>query len=1259
MKKHRVFHLFLLIFCKAISLVTTSSDVQIFEFTAPLYNLSVEENSIGSKYARSENSTKIGVPLPEKDANCKFRVAEIVGEKSSLFKAHARQVGDFVFLRIRYKGDNPLNRELKDFYDILVKATCKRRDLSNLETTARIHLRVIDRNDASPVFLVDEQGYEAEIDDDIEPFSTVLRVEASDADIGINSAIYFSLVNKSHDFIVEPVTGWIRTLRHIKPGKYSLKVKSEDRASRLYYFDENEVQPSWTADVSITVRETQPKQTKVSVEKRKINPNLSKDRQLAAIITLKDAPKNVSIGLKGNEKAHWFEVEPEIASNGKEAEEVRWMLFAKNWSHLPKNTSVTITVGNDYIRGSGFSISKKPVMPVNETVTIQIERLAEHSINYQNTDKMMIKTDKMAPIGRILSRFNATVENADDISLVRYSIKNLNPSLNNTLPFTIGAKNGILRVSSNIVLSDRTYNFFVVASLYGMNDKTVEKEVSVEILDSNLHAPVWSAKWMRQTPIALGKVGDILIKVDAIDQDEGDNGKVVYKINSELPLEINPNTGEIQLIEVPKKGSNWMATVWAVDLGLPLSRMSALNLMFYKNGTKVPAKPKPIIIQENENKISPVFSSFPEVVEITEDARVGTIVAKLQATDEDAGYNGLIRYVIQDKADSSHEILSVDEQSGEITVASDLTLLMKEKSEFAEVQVKISAIDAGNPAKLVTKTMKLRITDVNNHSPLFDEPSYHVQISEREKPGKDIFKVTANDIDGGNNGRIKFSLGNDKEDSSTVAIDSKTGIVKLLKSLDREEQDVHTFSIIASDYGVPKKVSVTNFTLYVEDVNDNAPKCVSQHSRARIPEDLPNGAFVSCLAAHDEDIGQNAKLKFSLNSEKVPFRIDHHSGCLFVLAPETPMDYHKTPSFNLSIEVADHGDPMFSTTCFLNVELDDVARNHLAIEFDDVAKEASVYENSEVGTEVIMIEAKEMGDEQKTKAENLEYRIIGGDGWPYFSIDQKGTVRTTHSLDREAKSAYWITVEARDEKTDIYKNPRRKAVLHVFIRILDRNDHRPMAKKPMYIASVAENSPANVVIVKVEATDADDVENDAAAPLTFKIERGDPQSFFRIDLTSGYITTSGIRRLDREKQAEHELWVSICDGGEPQLCSNVIVIVNVLDENDNAPTFTQAIHHYNVRARHVGKLCRIFAVDADDGDNSRLSYKITEGDPRFSIDENGNIVTSEAIHGDESYALTVQATDNGTPAKQFAATRVVLTAISGGQKPKKRRIQFL
>lgn len=158
------------------------------------------------------------------------------------------KIWKFQFLALEYSRKS---RILQDFYDILVKATCKRKDSSNLETTTRVHLRVIDRNDASPVFLVDEQGYEAEIDDSHEPFSRILQVEASDADIGMNSQIYYSLVNTSHEFFVEPVSGWIRSLKHVKAGEYLLKVKAEDRTSRLYYFDENEVQPSWTADVKV------------------------------------------------------------------------------------------------------------------------------------------------------------------------------------------------------------------------------------------------------------------------------------------------------------------------------------------------------------------------------------------------------------------------------------------------------------------------------------------------------------------------------------------------------------------------------------------------------------------------------------------------------------------------------------------------------------------------------------------------------------------------------------------------------------------------------------------------------------------------------------------------------------------------------------------------------------------------------------------------------------------------------------------------
>ena len=120
----------------------------------------------------------------------------------------------------------------------------------------------------------------------------------------------------------------------------------------------------------------------------------------------------------------------------------------------------------------------------------------------------------------------------------------------------------------------------------------------------------------------------------------------------------------------------------------------------------------------------------------------------------------------------------------------------------------------------------------------------------------------------------------------------------------------------------------------------------------------------------------------------------------------------------------------------------------------------------------------------------------------------------------------------------------------------------------------------------MEVSDADEAEGTA---LNYKISKGDPQSFFKIDPTSGwfrcypanrdhtntgYITTSGSRKLDRETQKEHELWVSVCDNGDPQLCSDVIVVVAVEDTNDNAPSFAQPINHFSIPAGITGKLIR-------------------------------------------------------------------------------------
>lgn len=172
---------------------------------------------------------------------------------------------------------------------------------------------------------------------------------------------------------------------------------------------------------------------------------------------------------------------------------------------------------------------------------------------------------------------------------------------------------------------------------------------------------------------------------------------------------------------------------------------------------------------------------------------------------------------------------------------------------------------------------------------------------------------------------------------------------------------------------------------------------------------------------------------------------------------------------------------------------------------------------------------------------------MDGDGLGVFTIDQDGRIHANRSLDRETKPFYWLIVIV----TDRAPVPLSSSV-DVFIRVLDRNDNPPVPSKSIYYASVMENSPPNMVVLRVEATDADfltapapqidgdedeereqdtDIKphptdfTEPSAPLTFKITGGDPQSFFKIDSKTGDISTDR-RILDRETTPELELEVS-------------------------------------------------------------------------------------------------------------------------------------
>ncbi|NWI15409.1 PCDGA protein, partial [Crypturellus soui] len=126
--------------------------------------------------------------------------------------------------------------------------------------------------------------------------------------------------------------------------------------------------------------------------------------------------------------------------------------------------------------------------------------------------------------------------------------------------------------------------------------------------------------------------------------------------------------------------------------------------------------------------------------------------------------------------------------------------------------------------------------------------------------------------------------------------------------------------------------------------------------------------------------------------------------------------------------------------------------------------------------------------------------------------------------------------------------------------------------------------------------------------------------------------------LDREEAAFHDLVLTALDGGDPAQMGTAQIRVVVLDANDNAPMFDQAV--YTVRVPEdvpAGTvLITVSATDADDGVNGEVKYVfqiISEtASDTFQINtDTGEISLLGELDFEESssYELEVQTRDGG------------------------------
>ncbi|KAL6101355.1 cdh23 [Pungitius sinensis] len=300
---------------------------------------------------------------------------------------------------------------------------------------------------------------------------------------------------------------------------------------------------------------------------------------------------------------------------------------------------------------------------------------------------------------------------------------------------------------------------------------------------------------------------------------------------------------------------------------------------------------------------------------------------------------------------------------------------------------------------------------------------------------------------------------------------------------------------------------------------------------------------------------------------------------------------------------------------------------------------------SSTGATVLLVNATDLDASREYGQASLIYSLEGSSQFRLNS--RSGEITTTALLDRELKSEYILIVRAVDGGV----GPQQKTgIATVNITILDINDNSPVWRNEPYLTNIVEMSPMNTDVFSVLAFDPDNGQN---GTVVYTISPVNP--FYTISSSTGKIRTSGLT-LDRESsnardtQLMRSIIISAVDNGTPPLhaSASATVLVNLLDLNDNDPTFLNLPFVAEVpEGLPIGSsVFKVRVEDPDEDMNGLITMALQMGMPRldFYLNTSSGVLSSVAVLDREQigqYHLRIIAYDAGKFPRTSTSTLTV------------------
>lgn len=1115
-----------------------------------------------------------------------------------------------------------LDRETKDSYQLNISA----KDGGDVPLYGHLQLSIsiTDVNDNPPTF--DPSEYVTQVREGASVGTSVIRVEASDDDIGDNAEIFYSITDTSGQFTIDERTGVIKTLT--SPLQCSRPSCGSQRSSGTIECDPNSclltveardggrTPLDGRAYISVSVIDENDHDPIITFNPVSLDPATGAatiDENAGAVrvasISVTDADRGVngqtSVDIiSGNEAEHFKLVTIEVAR----------VNYIQVQGSLDRET---IPRYNLTLRAVD-----KGTPPRSSTahLIIIINDANDHAPIFEKTE-YRVRMSELAMPGSFAAGVKALDEDSGPNSQLTYTIL----SGNDHGWFSIDDATGLVttRVALDHEVSDRvTLN--ISAHDNGATPYRNFTLLIVDILDENDMAPLFRNALTRVELEENKPAGQELATLTAVDYDSGVNGTVSYHMHPDIDLvypglfRVESASGRVTTLTIldREEKSSYTIKVIAEDGGSPPLSSTATIILTVKD--------------LNDN--NPEFQPKSYYVNVFETDPAGVQVVRVSAADRDAGSYGRVTYSFSDSDFSS---FAIDSSTGVIT-----TTTVLRRNIGSSYRLKVRATDGDNRRSQDEASVTIVVANINDAAPQFSRQRTTFEITEdngqqaSSSIGQAVGQVQAT---GGGGNSISYFI-TDGDPRQVFSIDSSTGSIKRDKLVDREERDGYVLTVVAT---TGSKFGEMTVVVTVRDVNDNSPRFTATTSETTVMENWPVGNNIFLAAAQDADSGLNAQLVYTLRSSDDTdgvFGIDQTSGIISLKKPVTMLQRSQA---TLTVTVRDSGSSQRTSTMDVVVKVQDV-NDHTPI-FPRNVYSIPIPESWPVNMVIMEFVATDIDEGRNGE---LVYSIGRGNEESKFGIFPDGTLFIAHSLDRETRDMYSLMILVKD-----CSDVPRSSSANVTIYILDANDNSPVFANTSYTFTVLENRPTGTFVGSIRANDQDVGQN---AEIVYSLTEGNAN--FTIDPITGAIYTK--RPFDREYVMDtssvefYTVDVFATDGGNPKLRGKSTIKVFVSDVNDNPPVFARALFSAAVpeNAEATAKVIKMTATDADTNANGAVTYVITEGNvgEKFRIEAaSGDIVVAGQLDREsrDHYMLTVVATDTGTGVQLSSSAQVSIVVM--------------